>query len=231
MENGYYYNNNSYGNNPYGYQGGVAPVPEKRCPHCNALLMEGQQICPVCGCQLSKICAGCGAEVAEGQAFCQVCGTSTASAVVGMAPNPAIVQYNNTVAEKKSSKLPIIIGSVGGGVLLLIVLLVFLLGGDADFFKEEFSEYADEEWCEIASDGSYMIIDTNPHDLEEENEWDADDAIMDINVRLGFSKYLYEDEMCETSYNDGRQYAESKDYEASWIYHPNRGLEVKYTKK
>lgn len=102
-------------------------------------------------------------------------------------------------------------------------------------FKEMYASYDSKDWCDIASDGSYMKIDTNPDDSED--IWDYYDAFMDgfdfvksVNTSLGFSDALTE-KMNTTTWSMGRQTQENDRYIVSWTYHPDKGLEVLYEVK
>lgn len=97
-------------------------------------------------------------------------------------------------------------------------------------FKEDFSKYQYNSWCDIADDNSYLRIDTNPSDRNDFYYTEAADAIQDINRALGFSSALYR-KMLETRALDGRQYDENDRVKVSWTYHPDKGLVVTYEKK
>ena len=89
-----------------------------------------------------------------------------------------------------------------------------------------------------ASDGSYLIIDTNPQDKDSDywTSFDYDvsrdslNGIKWMNEQLGFSSSVYDD-MLETNSLMGKQTASSDKYTVTWSYHPDKGLEVKYIKK
>ena len=94
----------------------------------------------------------------------------------------------------------------------------------------------------VASDGSYLKIDTNPYDKEVDEltvgqastfyqkQQDSIDGIKFINKKLGFSDAVYS-KMLETTALMGRQSEENSRYKVSWTYHPKKGLEVMYEKK
>ena len=89
-------------------------------------------------------------------------------------------------------------------------------------------------WAVCGED--YLTIDTNPFDYNSSSSssktyssvalW----AIEEINSKLVIPSYVYDD-MMETSSLDGRCSYSGADVEVSWRYHPNTGLEVRYTKK
>ena len=107
-------------------------------------------------------------------------------------------------------------------------------------FTEMFNSYEPNDWCEIAADGSWLSIDTNPKDYDSDDYdflfWyiangDACmDAIQEINTQLGFTSAVYK-RMTETTALQGRQFDENDNYKVSWTYHPDKGLEVTYEVK
>lgn len=94
-------------------------------------------------------------------------------------------------------------------------------------FAEMFREYSGEIWFDVASDGSYMSVDTNRFNIEDYFDSDAYYAIEKINSELGFSDALL-NKMKETNALDGRQTESNDKYTVSWKYHPDNGLEVTY---
>lgn len=205
------------------------PAAENRCPNCQALLGEGQTFCPECGTPLKKLCQKCGAELQEGQAFCAKCG-QRADGTIDANASSAINQFNTNVAaqQQKNKRIPVIIGGVCVAIVA-VVLLFGKVGGGIDFQKK-FADIADESWCDIASDGSYMKLDTNPYDIDDSFNSEAWDKIEEVNTALGFSEALM-GKMGETRSMDGRQSDENDKFKVSWTYHPDKGLEVMYEKK
>lgn len=100
----------------------------------------------------------------------------------------------------------------------------------ANKLKEAYDTHCESGWAEIAKDGSYLSIDTNPLNLEDELKVDAYYALEDINDDLGFPASLYK-KMGETRSVDGRLSETAGDYTVSWTYHPDNGLEVLYEVK
>ena len=96
--------------------------------------------------------------------------------------------------------------------------------------EKKFADIADESWCDIASDGSYMKLDTNPYDIDDSFNSDAWNKIEEVNTALGFSEALM-GKMGETRSMDGRQSDENNKFKVTWTYHPDKGLEVMYEKK
>lgn len=89
-------------------------------------------------------------------------------------------------------------------------------------------------WADVGAD--YLSIDTNPYDYDSDSSlattyaYDALTAISIINIKLNLPSYLY-DEMLETRALDGKQTYSGTKVDVSWRYHPDSGLEVRYTRK
>jgi len=89
-------------------------------------------------------------------------------------------------------------------------------------------------WADYGSD--FLSIDTNPYDYDSDSTLStyymtkALSAIKRVNQKLELPSYLY-NEMMGTSALDGRQSYSGKKVNVSWKYHPDSGLEVRYTKK
>lgn len=99
-------------------------------------------------------------------------------------------------------------------------------------FRAIVNNYAngDRYYCKIASDGSYLEIDSNPGDYDDYTRYDALQYIKDINTALGFPDSLYK-KMLKTRALDGTQHDENDRVKVSWTYHPDHGIEVLYEKK
>lgn len=94
-----------------------------------------------------------------------------------------------------------------------------------------YNEYCLALWAEVGSDGSYLSVDTNPFD-EDDNGLayeEAYTAIENINDALGLPKSLIND-MGRTSSADGKQIETFDSIIVTWKYHPDKGLEVTYKK-
>ncbi len=203
--------------------------PTDVCQNCGTPLGDGQAFCPKCGTPKGgvkkNVCGKCGAELQEGQEFCPKCGQK-AGLSVDAGVSSAINQFNQVVnkANAKKKKTPLIIAAVA--VVVVVIVLITSGSGGKDFNKM-FGEYSDEVWCYISDDGSYMTVDTNWLDIEDEFDADAYYAIEEINSKLGFSAALF-NKMGETSAMDGRQTESNDKYTVSWKYHPDNGMEVTY---
>jgi len=166
--------------------------------------------------------------------------------------NPQSTQFNqgntynpNVSTPTTKRKLKIWIPIVSIALIVAIILIVAPIGKNntntTDTTEENinpdfnrlYNLYCSPTWATIGSDSSYLTIDTNPYDLEDNPAAypTAFDAIKIINEALGLPESLTA-HMIRTTYSDGRQ---SKDFEkqgvnVSWRYHPDWGLEVIYTK-
>ncbi len=204
-----------------------------------------------------RTCPKCGAEVAENTAFCPLCGEALAApaaepvaeVVAEVVAEPAVVATEPVQVEqqpKKKKKTGLIIGIVAGVVAIFVAISILLCGlggcaalmfGGSEDFNDMYSKYSGESWCTIADDGSWMRIDTNPDDYDDDYLYlyydvllEACDAVQEINSDLGFGSYVYQ-EMQETNSLQGRQTEETDKYTVSWTYHPDSGLEVLYSIK
>ncbi len=175
--------------------------------------------------QQPNVCAQCGSTLAQGQAFCTTCGKQA-----GTAPIRAAV---NGRPGKPKRKPLIIICAAAAAVVIAAAALVLLLGniGGGPDFNKLYDEYCSSIWADVGADGSYLRIDTNPYD-EDDNGlayYDAYLAIQNVNGALGMPDALL-NTMCETTGADGRQSQTFDKVSVSWKYHPDAGLEVTYTK-
>lgn len=98
--------------------------------------------------------------------------------------------------------------------------------------KAMYNKYCKATWADYGSDGSYLYIDTNPDDVDDEGLAypDAYYAIEDINKALGMPESLVKD-MGRTTSKDGKQTETYGYVTVSWKYHPDTGLEVTYKVK
>jgi len=210
--------------------------PSDVCVNCGAPIGDGHLFCPRCGTPKGgikkNVCGKCGAELQDGQEFCPKCGQK-AGVVIESRVNNAISQFNagiNQANQKSKKKIPIIVGIVAVVVTIAVILAIVIGGSKGKDFNKMFSDISSESWCTIASDGTWMKIDTNPYDIDDYTDTTAYYKIKEINSKLGFSSSLFE-EMGQTRALDGRQNASCNKYEVSWSYHPDNGLEVMYKLK
>ncbi len=117
-------------------------------------------------------------------------------------------------------------------VVVAVVLIIVLGANKGPNFQKLYDEHCSPIWAEVADDGSYLSIDTNPYDNEDDGiaYYAAYEAVETVNEELGLPASLFE-EMGETTGADGKQTQEFDGLEVSWKYHPDKGLEVMYKKK
>lgn len=100
-------------------------------------------------------------------------------------------------------------------------------------FKNIYSVYCSPVWAKLSEDGNYLSVDTNPRDKSSQGmaNPEAYKAVEGINKALKLPSNLM-DKMDKTSYSDGKQTETFEDLgiEVSWIYYPDKGLEVTYKK-
>ena len=182
-----------------------------------------------------KFCEKCGNSLSD-EKFCPKCGsaireeTEVYEEVASEPPvNSVFIQKRTSVFENiKSYKKPLI---VSVAVILILIIVISVLNSGTNL-KKTYKKYCDPIWSNIASDGSYLTIDTNPYDIDNKGiaYYDACVAIQDVNKALGLPESLYND-MMHTSGSDGRQSEDFKKITVSWKYHPDNGLEVTYKKR
>lgn len=211
----------------------------------------------------SENCPVCGNNMVPGQVFCARCGyrkEGVAPVAPAYAANPypnnaaqpvnPYANYNPQMApnaaKPKSKAVPIIIACVAGVIALIIAIVIgAAIAGSSDSSHEEkkkdrgpnftaiYTEYCDSKWAELGSDGSYLSIDSNPYDFDDEGMYylDAFYAVEKVNQELGLPDYVWK-EMGETSGLDGRLTETFEDIgiTVTWKYHPDNGFEVTYRK-
>lgn len=154
--------------------------------------------------------------------------------------------FNKPEAPKKklSKKLIIILAAVAVVVIAAVIIIVVSVskGNALKKLEDKVSARYPKAYITVGSDGSYLMVDTNPYDedyedlgLTELQEFidvtnDSTSAIEMINSELGFPGSVMQN-MNKTTALQGRQTAEASKYRASWTYHPDHGLEVMYEKK
>ena len=196
------------------------------CRNCGEVVDENAVICIKCGTEKGKgmeYCSHCGGKVEKGQMACMTCGY-------------ALPKEKISIKEfVKNKKKPIIFSSIVAGIIIIgiIVISVITNVSKAVNFQKLYNEYCIFTWAEVGEDGSYLFIDTNPYDIDGDGLAypDAYYAVEDINKALGLPSSLYK-EIGETSGADGKQVRTYEDLglEVSWKYHPDKGLEITYSK-
>ena len=99
-------------------------------------------------------------------------------------------------------------------------------------FKALYNKYCKSTWADYGSDGSYLSIDTNPYDWDDDGLAypEAYTAIKNVVAALGLPNSLIND-MGETTSLDGKQSETYGDVTVTWKYHPDKGLEVTFKVK
>ena len=84
-------------------------------------------------------------------------------------------------------------------------------------------------FCTLASDNSYLKIDTNPYDNENSDTLYLH-SVEKLNKQLGFSSSTYQ-KMLNTRPIDGKQTDETNKVKVSWSYTTGKGMDVLYELK
>lgn len=193
---------------------------------------------------IMKFCENCGKEL-SGEKFCTGCGKEIIydDNTINKTTDAKInVDESNTFNVSNVAKNNIFLNILklprkyllAGGIAIIgiIVMVVILLSDSGPNFKKIYNKQCNSIWADVGSDGSYLSIDTNPYD-EEDNGiayYESYTAIENINRELGLPESLFE-AMGNTSGNDGKQSEEFDKIIVSWKYHPDTGMEVIYRKK
>lgn len=140
--------------------------------------------------------------------------------------NDTISNVNNGIIEGINEGTCTITVKTSNGKTDVCSITVEAAGPD---LTEIYNEYCLSTWASIASDGSYLSIDTNPNDSKYNNdsETDAITGILAVNNALGLPDSIIE-KMGKTRALDGMQSAIFDGIEVNWSYHPENGLEVIY---
>ena len=192
------------------------------CKNCGSTMDDNAIICVNCGAEKSmgkQFCYHCGAKVEEGQFACKNCGYA-------IQKEKRKLELNKKTIISISFTILIVIASI-----IIIAVLSNRNKSPKINFQSIYDEYCQSTWAEIADDNSYLYVDTNPYDFEDDNFIEAYYAIEKINNALGLPSSLFKS-MGETSSIDGRQTETYEDLkiEVTWKYHPDYGLEVTYKK-
>ena len=135
--------------------------------------------------------------------------------------------YKKIKSFVQNKKKPIIIAAI---CLVIVIVIAIAIGSGKEKvnFKEVYNEIGGEGYyCVVASDNSYLKIDTNPSDIKDSFSSSAWSMIKKANSKLGFSASL-DQKMLETRAIDGRQSDSNENVKVSWTYHPSKGIEVLY---
>lgn len=192
------------------------------CKNCGETVDENAIVCVKCGSKKgygTAFCAHCGAQVKEGQIACMTCGYAL--------PNQEV----EAKKPKKSKKKPIVI--IVSVILIAAIVIVAIVANQPPeiSFSNLYDQYCLSTWAEVGDDGSYLCIDTNPYDIDDDFFFQAYEAIELVNRALGLPDSLFL-EMGQTTLLDGKQVKNYKDLgvKVSWTYSSDCGLEVIYSK-
>ena len=186
-----------------------------------------------------NFCEKCGRRISE-ESVCPNCGNQIKTEIDKETSEVSEAQINSVSSQEaikqkgiNIKKLPKNILVLGGIVLLIIIILIVLIcniGGGVNL-KKIYNKYCNSIWSEVASDGSYLYIDTNPYDDEDDGVayYEAYIAIKNVNKELGLPDSVLND-MERTTSADVKQTAVFDNINVSWRYHPDKGLEVTYKK-
>ena len=95
-------------------------------------------------------------------------------------------------------------------------------------FAALYEEYCKPSFANVAGDGSYLYIDTNPNNIDDHIDYEAYLAIVAVNKALGLPESV-NNRMEQTRALDGMQKASGDGFEMTWTYHPDHGMEVTYS--
>ena len=184
-------------------------------------------------------CKNCGKEIDNNAKFCMYCGKSI---------NEEDNKENDKVNKKEDTDkmfYSIIMGVIVIVAIIAIIIAIILVSDNTVKnsnktkevnLREVYSEVLLEnreysKFINIASDNSYIEIDTKPNNIDGDDYYfeDAWKLVKAINKKLGFNESL-ENKMEHTRSLDGKQSEKSNNIEVTWTYHPNNGLEIQYTK-
>lgn len=195
---------------------------KSKCSKCGATIDEG------------RFCANCGQPV-EVMQLASDDGGSRKNAASRSETSPSresTLKYLEALGQGDAKKAQVSKSAIIAVAAIVACLAVIALGFSmcsGTSLKSVADEYKDEPFCSVAGDGSYLEIDTNPYDIDDYYSSGANNAIEDINKKLGLSDSVYR-KMTSTRALDGVQAVEENGVRAQWTYHPDKGLEVIYEK-
>lgn len=144
----------------------------------------------------------------------------------------AETQPETVPAEEKTKKKKWITGLIIAGAAAVIILLIILFTTifGAKHFDTLYENFTEKEWCTMAEDGRWMLLDTNPYDMDDYLDEEAWDSIKSVLTDLDFPISVAES-MSQTTSSMGEQTASAGRYQVSWTYHRGTGLEVLFKSK
>lgn len=194
-----------------------------KCSECGKEISDTAKECIHCGCPIEKkqVCSECGNEVDSTVKVCPNCGNTLQQAPMKLKipkkVNPRLIQ----------------IGVIVVGIIVVVITIFSFKGSTSK--KINLSEIfklagCDTYYCELANDGSYIEVDTNPLDLDDYSSTSAFNMVKALNKELGFNESL-NSKMLKTRALDGTLSDENDNIKVTWTYHPDRGLNVTYELK
>lgn len=142
----------------------------------------------------------------------------------------SVDEYGNITGEGEGSCIVTVTAGKKSAEISVVVK-------DTINFLTQYGMYKNEDWCEIADNGSWMKLDTNPADVSSDKvskyyaaTLAVDELIDIVDEDLGFKSSVHE-KMKKTNALQGRLSESNEDYEVSWTYSPSRGLEILYEVK
>ena len=187
-----------------------------KCNECGKKISDTSKKCIHCGNPIIKeiICSECGIKINYEGKVCKNCG------------NKLINEKEKVDIKKKKIILIISIITIG------IVGLIFLLIGNSRIDLNQVYKISgcDDYYCELADDGSYLEIDTNPLDIDNFSSSEAWKYVKKVSNEVGFTESTLK-KMGHTTALDGTQSDENNKVKVSWTYHPDNGFEVTYSLK
>ena len=213
------------------------------CPSCGTIYhkecWDKNKGCVAEGCPENKqkknmdrdlVCKKCGTKLDANQKFCPSCGNPVNDCEQKVASEENKNSIN--VSKQKKNKI-ILLTSIVAFVIVVVIVLVLVFGGNRRKvnFSKLYEKYCDPAWSELAEDKSYLSIDTNPNNYDNDGlaSPSAYEAVKSINSALGLPESLNKS-IEETSSVDGRMTEEYDDLGiiVYWTYHPDKGLEITY---
>jgi len=199
-----------------------------KCKDCGKEISDTSKNCIHCGCPVEKMitCEECGKETVDTNKVCPNCGKSFDSGI-------SIALKKTDLKKIDFSNKKVLFGGVGVivAVTIIFILIIVFGGGKKVDLQEVYDAIGCSSlYCEVASDGSYLEIDTNPYNIDDFSSSTAIKYVEQANIELGFSEALYT-RMGKTRALDGTLTDENDKVKVSWTYHPDNGFNVVYTLK
>lgn len=215
------------------------------CSNCGKELSDEALFCDKCGSKVEMevfaefekkdgplFCIKCGSNLEENALFCKMCGAK----IDGTETKEKESIEEKELGEEKVTDGKKLIRKVGIVALVIIALVfVFSIGecgkrSKKVDFRDLYNKYCVSSWAECPTDNSYLKIDTNPYDYDDEGIYyiEAYYAIEKINKDLGLPESL-NSEIDNTTWDHGKQTKKFDNLVISWTYHPDKGLELMYS--